>query len=360
MLKNALGTGAILIAVIFLVALFIYPDRPTIGKLPTDLGALSVQGFVTHINEDTKELTIVGTKGNEVVVRIDADTVILNNIGRTIDFSLITMGMELTAIGNAPNSILLYADSILIEHDERDSWAVKPDTLFENSLIPTSYSITGLADKSWFADKGYFFTRVYDGKGELLMRTYVYPQSAPTTTDMWPFTAWLSFDAPLTATGTVSFDRVGITDRTEERIIVPVRFAVQAGTIPIKLFYQNTRKSEALGDPCSLESIMPIVVNMPDTESPIRDSITRLIDGNLSDENMAHGFTTGFPLPDFSLASSTFTQNGTLTLEFTKAPGFTMGGSCRVQLLAHQIESTAKQFKSVKKVVLLPADLFQP
>jgi hypothetical protein len=359
MIKNVLATGAIFIAIALLVVLFLHPNRPIIGTLPEQKGEVSIKGIVRTLNDTQDMLTLVTSNGSEIQVALNESTKVRNNIGRGVAIATIQPGMEVNVIGLAPNSISLTASSILIAHDVRDNWGIKPDTLFDNSLIPTSYTITGLANGDWFR-KGYFFTRVMDAHNETLMRTRVYPQSAATTTEFRPFTAWLSFEVPKSATGTIAFERVGDGEEIVEQIFVPVRFTVQAGTLPVKLYYQNTRKAELAGDACGAESLSPVIRNIPDTKSPIHDTISKLITGIITDEERQHGFTTTFPLPEFRLATSTLAPNGLLTLEFTKAAGFTIGDTCRAKLLAAQIELTAKQFKSVKFVALEPIELFQP
>ncbi|MBU0626566.1 hypothetical protein KKH82_03965 [Patescibacteria group bacterium] len=52
--------------------------------------------------------------------------------------------------------------------------------------------------------------------------------------------------------------------------------------------------------------------------------------------------------------------DGILNLSFTKAPGASIGGSAFVGILTNSIIKTALQFPQVKRVVLLPEELFQP
>jgi spore germination protein GerM len=93
--------------------------------------------------------------------------------------------------------------------------------------------------------------------------------------------------------------------------------------------------------------------------TPIKDAISLLIKGELTEEERAQGFTTEFPNEDFKLLDVNL-KDGVLYLEFTEVPGFTTGGSCRISLLTNQIIKTAKQFLGVNEVVLLPESIFQP
>ncbi len=84
-----------------------------------------------------------------------------------------------------------------------------------------------------------------------------------------------------------------------------------------------------------------------------------MINGELTDDERAQGFSTEFPNPDFKFLNLSLTDD-VLTLTFTTVNSFTSGGSCRVGLLAKQISLTAKQFSEVDEVRFEPYSLFQP
>lgn len=97
----------------------------------------------------------------------------------------------------------------------------------------------------------------------------------------------------------------------------------------------------------------------PQNDSRLQATIDLLIAGELTRQEKAAGFETEFPHPDFKLKKVVL-QDGVLTLSFTEVPGFTTGGTSRINLLAEQIIKTAKQFPGVKEVKFDPEYLFQP
>lgn len=130
-------------------------------------------------------------------------------------------------------------------------------------------------------------------------------------------------------------------------------------TREVKLYYFNQEKADQVGDPCSPEAVIPVEREISVTQTPIQDTIRLLIKGELTSEEEQEGFSTEFPHPLFELKGANL-EGQTLTLEFTEVSGFTTGGSCRVGLLATQIQKTAKQFSQVEEVVFQPETLFQP
>lgn len=129
----------------------------------------------------------------------------------------------------------------------------------------------------------------------------------------------------------------------------------------VKLYYYNEQAAKRLGkagegNPAAL---MPVERVIPETKAPLQATIQLLIKGELTMEEKAAGFSTEFPHPAFKLIKADL-DRGVLTLVFTDVPGFTTGGATRVELLAAQIEKTARQFPGVKSVRFLPDSLFQP
>ncbi|MGB5933023.1 MAG: GerMN domain-containing protein [Anaerolineae bacterium] len=127
----------------------------------------------------------------------------------------------------------------------------------------------------------------------------------------------------------------------------------------VTLHYYNRIKGEEIGDPCSPDAVLPIEREIPGTTTPIQDTIRLLIEGDLTEEERAAGFSTEFPHPQFKLLGASL-EDGILTLEFADPAHFTVGGSCRVLLLRAQFEKTAKQFVGVEEVRFEPEFLFQP
>ena len=132
----------------------------------------------------------------------------------------------------------------------------------------------------------------------------------------------------------------------------------------VLLYYYNPEKDkdETGNTKCSRDGLMPIEREIPTTKTPIQDTINLLLKGkeNLTENEIAQGITTEYPLEGFKLKSANLKEDGTLILEFDDPLNKTTGGSCRVGILWFQIEATAKQFPQVKEVRFLPEEIFQP
>lgn len=133
-------------------------------------------------------------------------------------------------------------------------------------------------------------------------------------------------------------------------------------TLPVSLYYYNVAADMAIDEsvPCSPDAVLPVERNITVSDTPIMDTLSLLLLGELSQEERDEGFETEFPNPDFQLVSADLDENGVLVLDFTEAPGFTTGGSCRVGLLDAQIRKTAEQFPEVLEVRYTSEELFQP
>ena len=110
---------------------------------------------------------------------------------------------------------------------------------------------------------------------------------------------------------------------------------------------------------CSEKGLVEIERSIPVSDTSIEDTLRLLLSGSINEADTAHGITTEFPLPGFMLKNASLTD-GNLLLTFEDPQMKTSGGSCRVGILWHQIEATAKQFQEVKTVLFSPKELFQP
>lgn len=129
----------------------------------------------------------------------------------------------------------------------------------------------------------------------------------------------------------------------------------------VQLFYYDPEEDTDAGGNimCSREGLVAVERTIPDTETPIEDTIKLLINGDLTAEEEAQGITTEYPLPGVELQGARL-EDGALTLEFNDPQSQLSGGSCRVGILWFQIEETALQFPTVQTVQFEPEELFQP
>jgi len=131
----------------------------------------------------------------------------------------------------------------------------------------------------------------------------------------------------------------------------------------VKLYYKNTNSDPKMED-CSAND--PIEIQIPTSKTALKDTINFLISNRLREDQIAMGYDgyLGGSLgkkksTNFKLKSAVI-QGDTAVLTFDDPDYFASGGSCAMGILTSQIEKTALQFPSVKKVQLLPEDRFQP
>lgn len=154
---------------------------------------------------------------------------------------------------------------------------------------------------------------------------------------------------------TVSLER----GEDREPVEVEINTAVPS-TRDITLYYYNPALDQGEGGAqCSRNGLVAVQRTIPRTQSPLRDALTLLLKGELTEAERARGITTEYPLDGVSLKNVTI-QNGVATITLDDPEGKTGGGACRAGVLWFQIEATAKQFPSVESVRFLPEELFQP
>ncbi len=144
-------------------------------------------------------------------------------------------------------------------------------------------------------------------------------------------------------------------------IILVVRFSTpENNSIKVKLYFYNPALDQGPGGAqCTENGLVAVDRLIPQTSTPLNETIKLLLRGEISDVEKTQGVQSEFPLAGVILKSASI-QNGVATLTFDDPQNKTGGGSCRVSILRTQVEATAKQFDSVKSVHFLPEELFQP
>lgn len=132
-------------------------------------------------------------------------------------------------------------------------------------------------------------------------------------------------------------------------------------TRTVYLYYYNLNADKEIAEyiPCSEDAVLPVEREIPLTISPIRDTLDLLLKGILTDEEIVDSYQTEFPNELFEISSINL-KEGVLYIDFTDAPDFVNGGSCRTGLLEAQIRKTAMQFPQVESVEYVDELIFQP
>lgn len=130
----------------------------------------------------------------------------------------------------------------------------------------------------------------------------------------------------------------------------------------ISLYYYNqANDTDSAGNiQCSADGLVAVERTIPVSESPLQDAVRLLLAGDLTEDEMAAGMSTEFPLPGLTLEGVTVDDDDVLVLQFADPERATSGGSCRTNILWQQINATATQFDSVDEVRFAPEELFQP
>jgi len=233
-----------------------------------------------------------------------------------------------------------------------------------NEKIKSPLKIEGKARGFWFFE-GEFNAKLYDTHENLLGTAILTAKDNWMSEDFVPFEGELEFVQPATSLGTLRFLSSNPSGLPENQKIfdLPIQFE-ETPYRKVLLYYYNPEKDkdEAGNIKCSRDGLVAIERETPVTKTPIQDTINLLLKGkeNLTQDEIAQGITTEYPLEGFSLVEANFKKDGTLILKFNDPLHKTVGGSCRVGVLWFQIEATAKQFPGVQKVQFLPENLFQP
>jgi hypothetical protein len=140
--------------------------------------------------------------------------------------------------------------------------------------------------------------------------------------------------------------------------------ACAQGQQTVSLFYYDPDLDlDANGNiQCSADGLSPVhrtVAGGLSGEQLIEETVRLLIAGELSDEEIAQGLTTEYPLDGVTLNEVNL-DDGVVTLWFSDPDFQTSGGACRASILWLQIEQTVLQFDGVNEVRFEPGELFQP
>lgn len=228
-----------------------------------------------------------------------------------------------------------------------------------NQEIASPLVVDGRARGYWFFEAS-FPVKLYDTNNNLLAWGIAQAKSDWMTEDFVPFEAELIFSPASTVRGTLVLQKdnpSGLPENDDE-LIVPVYFSNEKQTVD--LYYYNPQKDqdENSNTMCSRQGLVSVQREVY-SKDLIKNALSELLKGNLTQEERERGITTEYPLEGFSLKDYSL-NNGDLFLSFNDFNSQTVGGSCRVGILWFQIEATVKQFLQVQNVSFLPEDLFQP
>lgn len=244
-----------------------------------------------------------------------------------------------------------------------------------NDSVHSPFTVRGEARGTWFFEAS-FPIELIDSTGRTVTTTFVQTQDNWMTEDFVPFEAVVYFSVPTSTSGELVLKKANPSGLPEndDRLNIPIIMQPSTTTTSsptttstasqrlVRLFYYNPEKDkDAQGSIlCSRNGLASLERRIPQTNSPIQDTIRLLLRGELTPQERNQGITTEYPLPGLKLETASLNNEGTLTLAFSDPQNRTSGGACRAGILWLQIQETALQFPEVKRVEFKPEELFQP
>lgn len=214
--------------------------------------------------------------------------------------------------------------------------------------------IEGSMPGNWYFEAS-AIAELYDGNGNLLARSPVQAKGEWMTTGSVPFEGKLEFKAPSTPTGTIILrnDNPSGLPENAKFETYPVFFGQQ-----ITVFFGNSEKDPEMMD-CS--HVFSVTRTIAKTTGVGRAALEELLKGPTEKEKDEKYFSS--INPGVVINSLTITD-GVAKVDFDKQIEYQLGGSCRVTSIRSQIETTLKQFPSVKQVIISvegrTEDILQP
>jgi len=203
-----------------------------------------------------------------------------------------------------------------------------------------------------------FNYRLKDGEGKVLVENHAM-SNAPDIGEFGSFSLIVfSYPQSNSQKGTLEVFWFSPQDGSElDKVIIPVNFA-QVETISLKAFFGNSQK-----DPNSLNcsKAYPVERRIAKTDLVATAALEQLLTGPNTIETNEGFFTSINP---GTKLNSIKIKSGVAYADFNQMLDLQVAGSCRVSAIRAQIESTLKQFSTVKSVVISidgrTKDILQP
>ncbi|PIT86718.1 MAG: hypothetical protein COU33_01575 [Candidatus Magasanikbacteria bacterium CG10_big_fil_rev_8_21_14_0_10_43_6] len=221
---------------------------------------------------------------------------------------------------------------------------LRVNNLQAGDLISSPLLLSGEAADWYF--EGSFPVRVEDTDDNVLGEGFVTAQGDWMTSDLVPFTGYITFNSAGATEGQVVFMKDNPSGLTEldEQIVIPVLFAPDL--MEVQVFFNNTTQDPGLPDCTNVYAVARLI---PRTQAVGTAAIGELLRG-ISMEEEGQGFVT--QIPAGVELQSLRVEEGVAYADFNSALDYQVGGSCRVSAIRAQITETLKQFPTVDSVVI--------
>ena len=178
-----------------------------------------------------------------------------------------------------------------------------------NAVVASPLTIEGQARGTWYFEAS-FPIRLLDANGKELGVAIAQAQGEWMTEAFVPFKTQLIFSSPTTETGTLVFqkDNPSGLPEYEDELRIPVQFSSDQQSV-ILYYYNPEKDKDAQGNIlCSYQGLVAVERSIPQTGTPIQDTIRLLLMGNLTPQEKAGGVTTEYPLPGVQLKGASFNK----------------------------------------------------
>lgn len=227
-----------------------------------------------------------------------------------------------------------------------------------DAVVTSPLVVSGEAVGHWYFEAS-FPVRLLDADGKQIAIAPAQAQGDWMVDGYVPFTTTLIFAVTTPGTGTLVLQKdnpSGLPEYDAE-VRVPVRF--DTPTIPLFVFFINTRLDPDPAVQCNLA--FPVTRHVTRTPAVARAALDALLVGpTVMEQN--DGYTSQIP-PGVRIQRLVI-ENGTALVDFSRALEETVSGSCRIGMIVTQIRKTLLQFPTVRDVVISidgrTEDILQP
>lgn len=252
-----------------------------------------------------------------------------------------------------PSTVIGEEDALPDEEEEHEEEAIEPTTddhivvTFpqQGQTVTAPLTVTGEARGGWYFEAT-FPVRLVDAQGNEVAVGYAEAQDDWMQVGFVPFKAVLErFKSGVSEDGTLILEKANASGLPEhaDQLEIPVKIH-RGETSIVRVYFPNSVK-----DPDFMDCAKVFVVerSIPKTQGIARAALEELLKGPTASEK-AEGYITS--LNEGVKIQRLVVENGVAKVDFSEELDYQVGGSCRIQSIYSQIETTLKQFPTVREV----------
>lgn len=310
------------------------PSKPKPSSVCGDVQ--NFKGVIKTVDYD-KEIIVIMRDGSDVSLLLLDDTKLTDNAGKTMMLTDFYKTFEVSGRGSVAAENSLNVDEIKVDRASNIVLMLPAD----GQEVGLPVEISGVAR----VFENNLSVRIKDKEGNILTEKNITANS-PDIGRFGEFKASLNYTEPKTSEGYVEAFNYSAKDGTVENLVsAAVKFKTVESQI-IKVFFSNTQKDPG-GRYCA--RTYAVERRIPKVDAPARVALEEMFLGPSNAEAKSGYFSSVALNPKIEIQKLTI-ENGTAKVDFNDALNMQGGGSCKMMAIRSQIESTLKQFTTVKKV----------